>query len=140
MQYYFLILGIAILVACKIFEQRHRTTKAYINFKNYILTSDQSWKAISNEIIQTHRNRSIEIILEKKVDIYLIEKKEYEIKIYSLNNKKVKNISEFQYNSILKKFEKQDMFYTFNIDAGSIYYRFNPPHETYILWIYTSTF
>jgi DNA-directed RNA polymerase beta' subunit len=136
MYYYFFILGLIILGICKIFERKCKIKKAYLNIKTLVIENNQSLEIIVNEIVQCHSTQTLESILGKGIDIYLIEKKESEIKIYALNNEKVKNISDFQYNGILKKFEKQDMFYTFNIDIGSIYYRFNRPYENHILWIY----
>jgi hypothetical protein len=132
----YLLAGLTILGICKFFEQKHKVKKAYLNFKNYVSKNKQCWEITSNEIIQTHNSQSIEVILGKGVDIYLIEKKESGLKIYALNNEKIKDMLELQYNGILKKFGEQDMFYTFHFDTGSVYYRFAPPYENYILWIY----
>ena len=91
---------------------------------------------ISNEIIQNQIIQSLENIFGEEVDFYLTEKEEAALKVIALNNEKAKNISELQYVGILKKLERQDVFYSFNIDTGSIYYRFRAPYENFILWLY----
>lgn len=129
--------GITLLIIGKFFEQRYNVKKKYIKLIDYISKNEKNWRAtFNNDIIENKKSQLLENIIGKGNDIYLIEKKGSEIKLYALNNEKSKSMSEFQYQGIMKKFENQDMFYTFNIDTGSIYYRFNPPYENYILWIY----
>lgn len=131
----YLLAGLIIIVVSKIFEQRYKVKSTYFKFKNYVSENTQSWEDMSDDIILRRDIHSLENIIGK-ADIYLIERTESEIKVCSLNNEKSKSMLEPQYQVIMKKFESQDMLYSFNIDTGSIYYHFNPPNENYVLWIY----
>lgn len=136
MHYYFLITGLLILIIGDVFRRKNKVTKTYTTFRNYVVTHKADWKIISDDIIQKQDVSSLSSILGTKTFTYLIIKEISGIKVQALNNEKARSISLPQYEGILKKFENRDMFYTFNIDTGSIYYRFNPPYEYCILWIY----
>lgn len=132
----YVFLGIVIWLIYRFFEQKYLGKKIYVNFSNFVSTNKNDWAIISDEIIQKHDIGSLNDILKRKNDIYLIMKQASIIKTQTLNNEKKREITEVQYMGILKKLEKQNMFYSFNIDTSSIYYRFAPPYEDCILWIY----
>jgi hypothetical protein len=130
-----LLLAIVFIIIGLFVEQKYRTKKIYTKFINYISTNENNWQEISNEIVQKFDVTSLNEIVGKRNYIYLIIKEASGIRVQALNNEKHRIVSEPHYKSILKKIEKQDMFYTFNIDTGSIYYRFSHPNENCILWI-----
>lgn len=132
----YIFLGIVIWLTYRFFEQKYLGKKMYANFSNFISTNRTNWELIADEIIQKHDVTSLNDILKRKNDIYLIIKEDNIIKTQILNNGKKREITEVQYVGILKKLENQTMLYSFNIDTSSIYYRFDPPYENFILWIY----
>lgn len=136
MHYYFLVAGLLILIIGNIFRRKNKVKNTYLKFNEFVSNNAHSWEDISNDIIQRQDVSSLNDILDTKVSTYLIAKGGSGVKIQSLNNEKTRNMSLSQYEGILKKLETQDLCYTFNIDTGSIYYRFASPYEDCILWIY----
>lgn len=131
----YLLAGLIIIVACKILEQRHKVKKSYSNLRDYVSYNIQSWEYLCGEIMQNKNIHSLENIIGKS-DVYLIEKKDSGVKVIALNNGGTRIMSELQYQRIVKKTEKQNPIYSFNIDMSSIYYHFDYPNENYVLWIY----
>lgn len=132
----FISLGIIIWLIYRFFEQKYIAKKTYAKFSNFISANKSNWEKINEEIIQKHDITSLNDILIRENDIYLITKEASVIKTQMLSNGRMRQITEVQYMGILRKFGDQNMFYTFNIDTSSIYYHFCPPYENYILWIY----
>jgi hypothetical protein len=132
----YLLLGIIIMLGAKFFEQKYSAKKIYIKFSNYISINEDGNLTISEKTINKSNVDLLNEMIGRNNYIFLIVREKFGIKVQSLNNEKKRELSQTQYESLVKKLKMQNPFYTYNIDTSSIYYRFNSPYEDYILWIY----
>jgi ABC-type xylose transport system substrate-binding protein len=74
--------------------------------------------------------------INAKTDVFLIVNNDSDIKIYALKAEQQKCISINAYSNLIKNFKRKQIFYTFNMEAASVYYHFDKPNEHCILWFY----
>ena len=131
----FFLLGIIVILGAKFFEQMYLAKRIYRKFLNYLSTNVDDNLTISEKTIKKSNVDLLNKIVGVNNDIFLIVREGHGIKVQALNNEKKRELSQAQYENIVKNLEKQNPFYIYNIDTSSIYYRFNCPYEDYILWI-----
>jgi len=131
----FSILGLICIIVVRYHEQRKKIKYIYLKLLNYILNNEQQWLDATSQIMQNKKWQCFNQTIDKKTDAYLIVMQDMEIKTYSLNSSKQKNITVSTYSKLIEKFKNKQSFYKFNLDTAYVYYLFDTPYENCILWL-----
>ena len=118
-------------------KNKSNAKKVYLELKKQISKNEQRWDVITQQIVLDKKFIFFEELISFGVDAFLITKEKSAITVCKLNDRgQNKQISLMQYENLLSKLQGNRLFYTYSLDAYSIYYQFDTPQEKNILWLY----